>query len=115
MAGDHLVVVSHGMWGKPFHTDYLSRTLEAALPPGRTRVLNLTVNAGLRSYSGSQTAGARAAEVVQDEAKKMGSVRAVSFIGYSAGGLWLQHAATLLDQAGFFDRCGWNEEMRTLK
>ena len=99
-AGRHLVVVSHGMWGKPFHTDYLARQLETS---PRTTVLNLTCNAGLRSYAGTQTCGKRAADAVLVEASACGAT-AVSFIGYSAGGLWVQHAAMELDRAGFFDK-----------
>ncbi len=96
----HLIVVSHGMWGKPFHTDYLVRRLEAAVP--EAAVLNLTCNAGLGSYAGTQTCGERAAAAVREKADACGAT-AISFVGYSAGGLWVQHAAMELNRAGFFD------------
>jgi hypothetical protein len=98
--GHHLIVVSHGMWGKPIHTDYLAGQLRTRTQ--RTTVLNLTCNSGLRSYAGVQTCGARAAVAVRAEAARCGAT-GVSFIGYSAGGLWVQHAAMELERAGFFD------------
>ena len=102
-SGVHLIVVSHGMWGNPFHTAYLVSQLENALPEQTTQVKNVNCNSGIRSYSGVATGGRRIAQVVE-EAYERNPINSLSFIGYSAGGLWVQYAAMLLDQGGFFQK-----------
>jgi hypothetical protein len=102
----HLVVCSHGMWGKPSHTSYIAEQLEKA----GCLVLNVRSNAGLGTYDGLETMAARLVEELREflakacdgSGRREPAVGSISFVGYSAGGLVNRVAVGLLHADGFF-------------
>ena len=111
--GAHLVVCSHGMWGKPSHTGFIAEELEKA----GCLVLNVRGNAGVGTYDGLQTCAARLVVELREFLARHGGgdadgvtareppVGSISFVGYSAGGLVNRAAVGLLHTQGFFGPC----------
>jgi hypothetical protein len=95
----HLVVLQHGLWGRPDDVARLAAYLQAAFETAEARqhlqdrvvVLNSTCNARVLTYDGIDVCGARLAKLVQEavEQQQQQGARVVklSLIGYSLGGL----------------------------
>jgi esterase/lipase len=95
----HLVVLQHGLWGRPDDVARLAAYLQAAFQTAdaqqqlhdRVVVLNSTCNARVLTYDGIDVCGARLAKFVQEavEQQQQEGARVVklSLIGYSLGGL----------------------------
>jgi hypothetical protein len=100
----HLVVVAHGMWGKAQHTSFIVEEI-TRLYPAAFVCMNSVSNEQLLSYDGIQRCGERlAAEVNRFVDGHTAAVKRVSFVGYSAGGLFVRFAVGVLHAEGFFDR-----------
>lgn len=100
--GAHLVIVTHGMWGRPRNVHFLASEIRARY--GEDTVVHVpSAFAGTGTYAGIEVCGALVAREAQDLAE-LHSVDRISFIGYSAGGLFNRFAIGLLEAAGFFER-----------
>jgi hypothetical protein len=70
MAGVHLVVLQHGLWGYPAHLGNLEATLRSALEgKGPVVVVNCAANAGVLTYDGIDTCGDRVVALVRQLAQ----------------------------------------------
>ncbi|KAF6266471.1 putative serine esterase-domain-containing protein [Scenedesmus sp. NREL 46B-D3] len=111
----HLVVLQHGLWGRPDDVARLAAFLQAAFHAAdaqqqlqdRIVVLNSTCNARVLTYDGIDVCGARLAKLVQEtvEEQQQEGARVIklSLIGYSLGGLICRYAAGKLHVAGLFE------------
>ncbi|KAI8340903.1 putative serine esterase-domain-containing protein [Chlamydoabsidia padenii] len=103
-----LVVLQHGLWGKSSHMSYIERSLVARLQDDPTVVvLNSKVNEGKYTYDGVDLCGQRLADKIRSYVKELAndnkSVKKLSMVGYSLGGLITRFTIGLLDQEGFFN------------
>ncbi|KAF2220806.1 putative serine esterase-domain-containing protein [Elsinoe ampelina] len=103
---DHLVVLVHGMWGQPSHLEYLSKSLRESYDQDQIHILVAKSNANTYTYDGIETGGERITHEIEAEIKKIEesgtSIRKLSVIGYSMGGLVARYAIGLLYSAGLF-------------
>ena len=97
----HLIVVAHGMWGKAAHLSYIVEEISRLYPSAVC--LNSVSNEQLLSYDGIERCGSRLAAEVSRFVDEHAVTR-VSFVGYSAGGLFVRFAIGMLHSEGFFDR-----------
>lgn len=102
---DHLVVLVHGLWGKPEHLWCIEENLRAAHPDAN--LLLSKSNLGNRTYDGVDVCGERIAEEVQEEVKRLEKdgteIERISFVGYSFGGLASRYCVGVLQALGFFN------------
>ena len=103
----HLVVLQHGLWGKPKHLGYIQQQLETFDKHDQIIVLNCAENEGTNTYDGIDICGNRVVAAVQAEIKRLQTeddvtVTKISFIGYSLGGLILRYAVGRLFTLGLF-------------
>lgn len=103
-----LVVISTGLWGALWNVEFMRERLQEA---GGADVLVYCAasNVMLNSYSGIDVCGKRlAAEVGSLFSKRsdLDQVRSISFIGYSAGGLFVRYAVGVLHDEGLFSKKG---------
>lgn len=100
--GTHLVIVTHGMWGRPHNVRFLASEIRERY--GDDTVVHVpSTFSGTGTYAGVEICGAIVARETQDLAEMHRADR-ISFIGYSAGGLFNRYAIGLLEAAGFFQR-----------
>ncbi len=102
---EHLVVAVHGLWGNPNHLWYVKKALLEQFPD--INLLVTTSNAGNRTYDGVDVCGERAAnevkEYIKQSEKEGKTIKKISFVGYSLGGLTARYAIGILYAAGLFD------------
>ncbi|KND02137.1 uncharacterized protein SPPG_02631 [Spizellomyces punctatus DAOM BR117] len=91
----HLIVLHHGLWGKPSHLSYLENSLRERFGD-EVQVLNFGGNAGNRTYDGIDICGERLARTILECLSKKSFDR-ISFIGYSLGGLIIRYAVGILE------------------
>ena len=103
----HLFVVVHGMWGSGADVSYIAEQLRAQHGPS-CHVLVSAVNGGTNTYDGMDVCGERLyREIVAFVASRTEAevrVTRISFIGYSAGGLFSRYCVGLMQMNGFFDQ-----------
>ncbi|WIA15380.1 hypothetical protein OEZ85_002042 [Tetradesmus obliquus] len=111
----HLVVLQHGLWGRPDDVARLAAFLQAAFEAAdareqlqdRVAVKNSTCNLRVLTYDGIDVCGARLAKFVQETVEQQqqegAKVVKLSLIGYSLGGLICRYAAGKLYVAGLFE------------
>ncbi|KAJ3178016.1 hypothetical protein HDU87_003793 [Geranomyces variabilis] len=103
----HLVVIQHGLWGKPAHMGYVDSKLRARFPASELETINYGGNSNTLTYDGVDVCGARLADAVvaRLEDPALPKVDKVSFIGYSLGGLVTRYAIGILEARGLFAEC----------
>lgn len=89
---DHLVVLSHGLFGNGQDLDYLYNQLVTK----GCNVLQSRVNENLRTLYGIEKGGNLLAEEVLRICKQNKQLRRVSFVGNSLGGLYARYAIRVL-------------------
>lgn len=105
---DHLVVLIHGLWGNPSHLKYLAKQLREAYSEDQVHILVPKSNSDNFTYDGIETGGERITNEIEQEIKKIEdkgvTVRKLSIVGYSLGGLLARYTVGLLYSDGVFDR-----------
>ncbi|KAG2490544.1 hypothetical protein HYH03_010938 [Edaphochlamys debaryana] len=106
----HLIVIQHGLWGAPPNTAYLASLLAKELGDDY-HILNSDVNVGNDTYDGIDVCGDRLHALVLKTIDTLNAqdgkrVHAISFVGYSLGGLINRWVAGKLLAEGVFDRAG---------
>ncbi|KZF23649.1 DUF676-domain-containing protein [Xylona heveae TC161] len=105
---DHLCVLVHGLWGNPKHLSYLASSLREKYPPSQVHLLVVKRNAGSFTYDGIEVGGERVAQEIEDTLENLArdgqTIRKISVIGYSLGGLVARYAIGLLHSKGYFDK-----------
>ncbi|GAM87921.1 hypothetical protein ANO11243_059490 [Dothideomycetidae sp. 11243] len=105
---EHLVVLIHGLWGSPSHLEYLANSLREGFSKEKLHILVAKSNAKNFTYDGIETGGERILHEVEAELKRLEdegtTIRKISVIGYSFGGLLARYAVGLLYADGLFDR-----------
>jgi predicted alpha/beta-fold hydrolase len=106
----HLVVLQHGLWGRPDDVARLAAYLQAAFETAeaqqqlqdRVVVLNSTCNARVLTYDGIDVCGARLAklvlEAVEQRKQEGAPVVKLSLVGYSLGGLICRYVMEATDR-----------------
>lgn len=98
----HLVVVIHGMWGAPRNVQFLADRI-ATLHP-HCLVLVPTSNKFLGTYSGIEICALRVLDEVIACIDSNPTLRRISMIGYSAGGIFARYAIGVMERLGLFAR-----------
>ncbi|KAL6711451.1 hypothetical protein ACN47E_004385 [Coniothyrium glycines] len=105
---DHLCVLVHGLWGNPDHLKSLSGSLRERYSEDKLHVLVTKRNAGSFTYDGADTGGERAALEIEEKIQELEtaghSIKKISVVGYSFGGLVARYAIGLLYHRGLFER-----------
>ena len=93
----HLVVLVHGLFGKPADWRHVVRELEAGLGGRGVRIFVSRANLLWRTFDGVDVCGARlAAEVEALVAAEGAGLETISIVGHSLGGLIGRYAAGVL-------------------
>jgi hypothetical protein len=104
----HLIVVVHGMWGSGSDVSYIAQQVRAFHGPGGCHVLVSAANGGTNTYDGIDICGERLYDevvaFVDSQTEAQAGVTRISFVGYSAGGLFTRYCVGLMQMNGFFDR-----------
>jgi hypothetical protein len=104
----HLFVLVHGMWGSGADVSYIAEQVRALHGPGGCHVLVSAVNGGTNTYDGVDVCGERLFDevlaFVSSQTDAQARVTRISFIGYSAGGLFSRYCVGLMQMRGFFDQ-----------
>ncbi|GAB2231337.1 hypothetical protein Droror1_Dr00010343 [Drosera rotundifolia] len=95
---DHLLVLVHGILASPSDWTYFEAELKRRL--GRSFFIYASSsNAYTKTFDGIDASGRRLAEEVSQVVKKIGSVKKISFLAHSLGGLFARHAVGVLYSA----------------
>ncbi|EOD52291.1 putative lipase serine esterase protein [Neofusicoccum parvum UCRNP2] len=107
-AANHLCVLVHGLWGNPNHLAYLSSALREAYSEDQLHILVAARNSGSFTYDGVELGGERIAHEIEEELERLArngqTIRRLSIIGYSLGGLVSRYAVGLLYHKGWFEK-----------
>ncbi|KAF9637659.1 protein of unknown function DUF676 hydrolase-like protein [Lasiodiplodia theobromae] len=107
-AANHLCVLVHGLWGNPNHLSYLTSSLREAYSEDELHILVVARNAGSQTYDGIELGGERITQEIEDELERLArngqTIRKISIIGYSLGGLISRYAIGLMYYKGWFDK-----------
>ena len=98
-APDHLLVMVNGLSGSRANWSYIARQLEENLPP-TTRLHVSTASEYRATYLGVDACGRRLAKEVLGVVSETPSLRRISFVGHSLGGLISRFALGELYDAG---------------
>ena len=98
----HIFILSHGLAGTPRDLTVLTSLLSAN---PRVLVHNVKANASLNSFDGIPAGANRLADEVRGVVQQYPSLRFISFVGNSLGGVYCRYAIALLldnlvDEAG---------------
>ena len=116
----HLVVLVHGLWGKPAHMHSIARTLRARHAADDVYLLCAAAYSGLRTYDGVEHGGERVcAEVeallaLRQEDDAASAFESISFVGYSMGGLVARYVVGLLEAKGVLGKMKCMVRLTTL-
>ncbi|KAJ5887903.1 hypothetical protein N7495_007944 [Penicillium taxi] len=105
---DHLCVLVHGLWGNPAHLEYVASTLRERYGETGLHILSAKGNDGNMTYDGIEVGGERLMHEIEDtlealEAKGQ-TIKRLSIVGYSLGGLVSRYAIGLLQARGLLDK-----------
>ncbi|KAK2393699.1 Hydrolase protein family [Trifolium repens] len=92
---DHLLVLVHGIWSSPSDWTYAEEELKRHL--GKSFLIYASSsNAYTKTFTGIDDAGKRLADEVMQVVKKTKSLKRISFLAHSLGGLFARYAIALL-------------------
>lgn len=98
---EHLVVMIHGVYGAPSNWKVISRRLQRRLRGQGVLLYASKVNQYSRTFKGIDTCGRRVEEELRQLVARHHSLRRISFLGHSMGGLVSRFVAgTNFDPAG---------------
>lgn len=96
------------LWGNPKHLQYLTSQLREKHSEDKLHILVPKTNVGNFTYDGIDLGGERVAQEVEDyirDLEKAGTtVKKISVVGYSLGGLIARYTIGLLYSRGYFDK-----------
>ena len=99
---------SHSLWGRPSHLAYISKALRAKHSGSNLQILVTKRNIGYSTYDGIELGGERVTQEIEEELERLEcnghSIKKLSFVGYSLGGLVSRYAVGLLYAKGWFDK-----------
>ncbi|KAL2621442.1 hypothetical protein R1flu_001647 [Riccia fluitans] len=95
VAPDHLLVLVHGILASPSDWKYVEAELKPQLG-SRYLLFASAVNSYLNTFNGIDTAGKKLAEEVGFVVKRTPSLKKISFLGHSLGGLFARYAIAVL-------------------
>ena len=103
----HLFILQHGLWGDPIHVSHIRNKIIQEFNNKNNNNMEIHThlvqsNKFIKTYSGIRQCAYR----LYNECKPIIDTiqpTHISFIGYSAGGLFIRYAISLFDQDGLFD------------
>ncbi|KAK5657350.1 hypothetical protein OQA88_3415 [Cercophora sp. LCS_1] len=108
LEADHLCVLVHGLWGNPVHLTSVAKKLRGQFPPEKVYILVAKRNSGSFTYDGIECGGERVCLEIEEELEQIksrgGSIKKISIVGYSLGGLVARYAIGLLHSRGVLDK-----------
>ncbi|KAF1983991.1 lipase/serine esteras-like protein [Aulographum hederae CBS 113979] len=106
-SADHLAVLIHGLWGNPNHLRYLADGLRERYSEDKLHILVAKRNSGSFTYDGIELGGERVAKEIEETLEQLArdgtTVKKMSIIGYSLGGLVARYTIGLLYHKGWFE------------
>lgn len=100
---EHLVILCHGLHGSPGSVQALSHALHLAHGFGNRLLIHLSLAnfTSIRStHSGVAAGGERLASEIEGLVAKYPSLKRISLMGFSLGGLYIRAAAPLIEHLG---------------
>ncbi|EPS29877.1 hypothetical protein PDE_04827 [Penicillium oxalicum 114-2] len=105
---DHLCVLVHGLWGNASHLDYVAAAIKERYDEDSVYVHCAQSNSGHWTYDGVEVGGERLAHEIEetlDQLDQKGfTIKKLSIVGYSFGGLVSRYAIGLLHASGWLDK-----------
>lgn len=96
------------LWGNPTHLDYVAASLRERYGADRLHILAAERNAGNFTYDGIELGGERLAHEIEDTLEALAgqghTIRKLSIVGYSLGGLVARYALGLLYARRWLDK-----------
>ena len=123
-SADHLCVLIHGyrqsllkrhsklteqrLWGNPQHMSFVAKALRERHAESKVDILIPKGNSGNFTYDGVELGGERITQEIEDRLEELSragnSIKKISIIGYSLGGLVARYAIGLLYSKGWLDK-----------
>ena len=101
----HLFILQHGLWGAPGHVLHVRNTIIKKMHSDDDMSVHTYLvqnNKFIKTYSGIRECGRRLYNECKPIIEEIQPTH-ISFIGYSAGGLFVRYALSLFDQDGLFN------------
>ncbi|KAG5378785.1 hypothetical protein IGI04_026627 [Brassica rapa subsp. trilocularis] len=92
---DHLLVLVHGIWASPSVWLYVEAEMKRRVGT-RFLIYASSSNTSTKTFGGIDGAGKRLAEEVRQVVQKSKSLKKISFLAHSLGGLFARHAVAVL-------------------
>lgn len=92
---DHLLILVHGILAKPSDWNYVKKELRNRLG-GKFLIHASAVNPLLNTLNGIEPAGRRLASEIEQIVVKVPSLKRISFVAHSLGGLFARYAVAML-------------------
>lgn len=95
------------LWGNPAHLKNVAKVLREKYREDELHILVSKRNSGSFTYDGIELGGQRVCHEIEEELKKLSesgqTVKKLSMVGYSLGGLVARYTVGLLESRGFFE------------
>lgn len=99
---------SYRLWGNPDHLKVMANELRKKHPEESLHILVAKRNCGSFTYDGIELGGERVCAEIEDEIEKLAregqTIKKLSVVGYSLGGLVGRYAVGLLESKGMFEK-----------
>ncbi|KAG8526927.1 uncharacterized protein KY384_008356 [Bacidia gigantensis] len=104
----HLCILIHGLWGNPKHLSFLAQALRAKHSEHKLHILVPKANQDSFTYDGIDLGAERITQEIEEYIKHLetegNSIKRLSVVGYSLGGLVARYVIGLLYTKSYFDR-----------
>lgn len=102
-----LLTVATSLWGNPIHLKNVTKVLRERYGEDKLHILVAKRNSGSFTYDGIELGGERVCREIEEELEKLSkvgqTVKKLSVVGYSLGGLVARYAVGLLESRGIFE------------
>lgn len=96
------------LWGNPVHLANVAKALREKHAEDKLHILVAKRNSGSYTYDGIETGGERVCLEIEEEIEKLTreeqTIKKLSVVGYSLGGLVARYAVGLLYSRGVFEK-----------
>ena len=102
-----MLTYRHSLWGNPLHLKNVAKVLREKYGEDKLHILVAKRNSGSFTYDGIELGGERVCQEIEEELEKLSNdgqtIKKLSIVGYSLGGLVARYAVGLLESRGVFE------------
>lgn len=104
----HWLITVTRLWGTPIHLANVAKALRDKHPEESLHILVAKRNSGSFTYDGIELGGERVCQEIEEEIERLTregqTIKKISIVGYSLGGLVARYAIGLLYSRGAFNK-----------